>query len=103
MTIVFSIISKAAALASKSPNEVGAFYIVLLELLPEESSPTALKSKSANQKLWQGKQSIFTGEPVILSPRALILTVAAPETEARMLIVVAATANTLSATIFGTY
>lgn len=79
MAVVLSVIWDATSLARKSADEVGVGYTSCLEFLIEKCSPAALPVSMMlvyEPKLRSREMKDRTGEPVMLSPRALILTVA---------------------------
>jgi hypothetical protein len=72
VAIVFGVKRDTTTLSGKCSDEIGICYRCILELLPEQSTPTALLVVRKYFLVELGKR---TGEPVILSPSSLIRTV----------------------------
>lgn len=91
VAFVFTVIGDSAALRTESADEVEVSFTGGHELIPEDCTPTALSGVSSVVIKGEEKGEI-TGEPVMLSPRGIILVAAmvgetrAPRTARRVVV-----------------
>lgn len=72
---MLAIKGKGAAAARLGANKVGVRNARLLEILPKQRTPAALRLQISSSISERRRQVIHTGPPVMLSPSGVILTV----------------------------